>query len=54
MSNSTGILIAFPEGLEIKTETTFTDNGSRLLICQADNPVILLNYHARNEEGAQV
>ena len=56
-SNSTGVLIAFREGLDIKIEVTFTDNGGRLLILKAKvqgNPVILVNYHAPNEEGAQV
>ena len=55
-SNRTGVLIAFREDLDVKTETTFTDNGGRLLILRAkiqDNPVILVNYHAPNE-GAQV
>ena len=36
---------------------TFTDNGGRLLILKAkiqDNSVILINFHAPNEEGAQV
>ena len=56
-SNSTGVLIAFREGLDVKIEANFTDNGSRLLIFKAkiqDNPVILVNYHAPNEERAQV
>ena len=56
-SNSTGVLIAFREGLDVKIEATFTDNSGRLLIFIAkiqDNPVILVNYHAPNEEGAQV
>ena len=56
-SNSTGVLIAFREGLDVKIEATFTDNGGRLLILKAkiqDNPVILVNYHAPNEEGAQI
>ena len=56
-SNSTGVLIAFREGLDVKTEATFTDNCGRLLILKAkiqDNPVILVNYHAPNEEGAQL
>ena len=56
-SNSTGILIAFREGLDVKIEVTFTDNGGRLLILKAkiqDNPIILVNYHVPNEEGAQV
>ena len=56
-SNSTGVLIAFREGLDVKIEATFTDNGGRLLILKAkiqDNPVILVNYHAPNDEGAQV
>ena len=56
-SNSTGVLIAFREGSDVKTASTFTDNGSRLIILKAkiqDNPVILVNYHAPNEEGAQV
>ena len=56
-SNSTGVLIAFREGLDVKIEATFTDNGGRLLILKAkiqDNPVILVNCHAPNEEGAQV
>ena len=51
------VLIAFREGLDVKTEATSTDNGGRLLILKAkiqDNPVILVNYHAPNEEGAQV
>ena len=55
-SNSAGVLIAFLEGLDVKIEATFTDNGNRLLILKAkiqDNPVILVNYHAPNEEGAQ-
>ena len=30
-SNSTGVLIAFREGLDIKIEATFTDNGGTLL-----------------------
>ena len=56
-SNNTGVLIAFREGLDVKIEATFTDNGGRLLILKAkiqDNPVILINYHAPNEEGVQV
>ena len=56
-SNSTGVLTAFREGLDVKIEATFTDNGGRLLILKAkiqDNPVILVNYHAPNEEGVQV
>ena len=51
------MLIAFREGLDVKIEATFTDNGGRLLILQAniqDNPVILVNYHATNEEGVEV
>ena len=47
-SNSTGVLIAFREGLDVKMEATFTDNGGMLLILKAkiqDNPVILVNYH---------
>ena len=45
-SNSTGVLLAFREGLDVKIEATFTDNGGRLLILKAkiqDNPVILVN-----------
>ena len=56
-SNSTGVLIAFREFLDVKIEATFTDNGCRLLVLKAkiqDSPVILVNYHAPNEEGAQV
>ena len=56
-SNSTGVLMAFREGLDVKIEATFTDNGGRLLILKAKiqvNPVILVNYHAPNEERAQV
>ena len=56
-SNSTGTLIAVCEGLDVKIEVTFTDNGGRLLILKEniqDNPVILVNYHALNEEGAPV
>ena len=56
-SNGAGFLIAFREGLDVKIGATFTDNGSRLLILKAkiqDNPVILMNYHMPNEEGAQV
>ena len=56
-SDSTDILIAFREGLDVTIETTFTDHGGRLLILQAkiqNNPVILVNYHVPNEEGAQV
>ena len=56
-SDSTDVLIAFREGSDVKIEITFTDNGGRLLILQAkiqNNPVILVNYHVPNEEGAQV
>ena len=56
-SNSTGVLTAFREGLDVKIEATVTDNGGRLLILKAkiqNNPVILINYHAPNEEGTQV
>ena len=52
-SNSTFVLIAFREGLDIKIEVTFTDNGGRLLILKAkiqDSPVILANYHGPNED----
>ena len=51
------MLIAFREGLDIKMVRNFTDNGPRLLIPKAkiqDNPVILVNYHAPNEERAQM
>ena len=34
-SNSTGVLTAFREGLDVKIEATFTDNGGRLLILKA-------------------
>ena len=50
-------MTAFREDLDVKIEATFTDNGGRLLILKAkiqDNPVILVNYHAPNKEGAQV
>ena len=56
-SNSTGVLVAFRENLDVKIKWTFTDNGGRSLILKAqiqDNPVIFVNYHAPNEEGAQV
>ena len=50
-------MIAFREGVDVKIEAIFTDNGGRLLILKAkiqDNPFILIKYHAPNEEGAQV
>ena len=55
-SNSTDVLTAFREGLDVKIETIFIDNGGRLLILKAkiqDNPVILVNYQAPSDEGAK-
>ena len=56
-SNSTGVLIAFREGLNYRVESTFRDLEGHFLILQAvvqDSPVILINYYVPNDESSQV
>ena len=56
-SDSRGVLIAFREGLDYKIDFGFRDNDGRYLIIQTktqDEPFILVNYYAPNEEGAQI
>ena len=56
-SNSTGVLIAFREGLTYRVESTFRDLEGHFLILKAivqDSPVILINYYAPNDESSQV
>ena len=52
-SNSTGVLIAFLEGLSYKIKSTSRDLEGHFLILKAvvqDSPVILINCHAPNDE----
>ena len=56
-SDSRGVLIAFREGLDYKIDSVFRDNDGRYLIIQTkikDEPFILVDYYAPNEEGAQI
>ena len=56
-SNSTGVLIAFHEGLNYRVESTSRDLEGHFLILKAivqDSPVILINYYAPNDESSQV
>ena len=56
-SDSRGVLIAFREELDYKIDFVFRDNDGRYLIIQVkiqDEPFILVNYYAPNEEGAQI
>ena len=56
-SNSTGVLIAFREGLNYRTESTSCDLEGHFLTLKAvvqDIPVILINYYALNDESLQV
>ena len=56
-TDSRGVLIAFRKGLDYKMNSVFRDNDGRYLIIQAkihDEPFILVNYYAPNEEGAQI
>ena len=56
-SDSRGVLIDFREGLDYKIASVFRDNYERYLIIQVkiqDEPFILVNYYAPNEEGAQI
>ena len=56
-SDSRGVLTGFREGLDYKMDSVFRDNDGQYLIIQTkiqDEPFILVNYHAPNEEGAQI
>ena len=56
-SDSRGVLIAFREGLDYKIDSVFRDNDGQYLIIQVkiqDEPFILVNYDAPDEEGAQI
>ena len=56
-SNSTGVLIAFREGLNYTIESTSRDLQGHFLILKAivqDSPVILINYYPPNDESWQV
>ena len=51
------MLLAFPEGLNYRIESTFHDLEGHFLILKAivqDSPVILINYYAPNDESSQV
>ena len=56
-SNSTGVLIAFREGISYRIESTFRDCEGHFLVLKAvadDSPAILINYCAPNDESSQV
>ena len=56
-SDSRGVLIAFPEGLDIEIRTRKCDKNGRYIILYAhiqDNPILLVNHYARNDESTQV
>ena len=52
-----GVLIAFREALEIKVESIFHDKNGRYLILKTiiqNQPIVLANYYASNDEGSQI
>ena len=56
-SDSRGVLIAFREGLDIEIRTWKCDKNGRYIILYANiqgNPILLVNYHAPNDESNQV
>ena len=56
-SDSRGVLIAFREGLDIEIKTCLCDKNGRYIILHAhiqDNPILLVNYYAPNDESTQV
>ena len=56
-SDSRGVLIAFREGLDIEIITCKCDKNGCYIIFYAhiqDNPILLVNYHASNDESTQV
>ena len=56
-SDSRRVLIVFREALDYKIDSVFHDNDGRYLIIQTriqDEPFILVNYYAPNEEGTQI
>ena len=56
-SDSRGVLIAFWKGLDNEIRTCICDKNGRYIILFAyiqDNPILLVNYYAPNDESTQV
>ena len=56
-SDSRGVLIAFWEGLDIEIRTCICEKSGRYIILHThiqDNPILLFNYYAPNDENTQV
>ena len=56
-SDSRGVLTAFREGLDIEIRTCIRDRNRRYIILYVqiqDNPILLINYYAANDESTQV
>ena len=56
-SDSRGVLIAFWEGLDIEIRTCICNKNGRYIILHAhiqDDPILLVNYYAKNNESTQV
>ena len=52
-SDSRGVIIAFREASTYKMINQYVDDGGRFIVLNTlieDNPVVLINYHAPNEE----
>ena len=56
-SDSRGVLIAFREGLDIEIRTCKCNKNGRYIVLYVhvqDNPILLVNYYAANDESSQV
>ena len=56
-SDSRGVLIVFREGLDIEIRTCKCNKNGRYIVLYVhvqDNPILLVNYYAANDESSQV